>query len=1053
MPDPMPPGKRIGHGRLLRLYATLSQVNQAILRTSEPDTLFQRVCEIATTCGKFKFVWIGLVDPVSQKLLPAGQSGQGQEYLENIDISVDPENPKSRGPAGRAILTGKPQVIHSFLNNRNTQAWAQKARTHGFKSSMGVPISMGGTRIGVLMLYAGEERFFQRPEQKLVIEIAADISFALDYLQAQSLCRQAQETTTEHQRQLDLLLSACLSLHRLHQIKEIMREIVRVAIGVTGASKGLYGLPESNSVSEHEKFDGTGWTAIQGSSSRREGVVESIQTDRVPDTRKEPATDPDLKIQSHEETLQPDLIHVPILSSSREYLGFIELYEKTEGDPFTQKDQLILTSLSFHAAIALENAALLEELSVSESKLRLFKRSVDRSTASLCIADAMKPDYPLIYINDCFTKLTGYSSEEMLGKNCRLLQGGDRDQEVIGKIRTALENGQTGRFVLRNYRKDGSLFLNELSIFPVHDQDQTITHFLGIQNDITDTVALQKSQDFSAHVFDMASDGIMITDSSNRITHVNRAFTEITGYALADVRGQDPKILSSGHHDTFFFQTMWQELQSVGYWQGELWNRKKSGEVFPEWLSISSTRNEQCSIENYIGIFHDLTGIKASEERIAFLAYHDPLTGLPNRMLLRDRLEYAITQSRRSQRDLGILLLDLDGFKNVNDLLGHQMGDQLLVEASRRITQTVRTSDSVCRMGGDEFLLVFPNLADLSELSHIIDRLLRQLRRPFEFEGQQISITASGGVTLYPYDASEIDDLIRHADIAMYTAKNGGRNRVCYYETAMEGTLRKKEQLRNDLRKALTDGQLFLQYQPQVNLQNGDVFCAEALIRWQFSEGVIRMPNDFLPDIEDDDLSIEIGRWVLEEAVEQLERWKAKGIFIRIGVNVSPRHFVSGLLENDLKKIVAQREISLDSIELEITENTIIRDLPEAQRIVRDCRKYGLHFALDDFGTGFTSLITLKTLRPDTLKIDLSFLREMESEQSNRAILESILMIGKGFHANVVQEGVETMEDARLLRELGCTMVQGYLISRPVSPSQLEQFLIDWKTERSWTRY
>ncbi len=1049
----MPPRRTLGHDRLLRLYATLSQVNQSILRISDTGVFFQQICQIATTFGKFKFAWIGLVDPVTRSVVPVAQSGEGQEYLDQIEVSADPRKPESRGPSGRSILTGKPQVIHDFLNNRTTKIWAPTAKRHGFKSSMAVAISRGGERIGALMLYAGEVGFFQRPEQKLVLEIASDISFALDFLHSETLRKKAEEDTARHQRQLDLLLEAILKINRLHHIDEVMREIIRIAIQFTGAEKGLYGLAESEAITSHEYFDGTRWSPAPIHFAREEGLPEWGRVSRIPYISDNPSTDPVVSDEERGAFLHRNLLHVPILTTSLDYLGFIELHDKPGEEPFTNQDQMILVALAVHAAVALENARLLDAISLSESELRLFKRSVESSTASLTIADAQNPDHPLTFVNDSFTHLTGYTAEEVLGKNCRFLQGTDHVQEGREKVRSALETGQSVRVVLRNYRKDGTLFLNELSIFPVYGQDRTVTHFLGIQNDITNTVALQKSQDLSTRVFDMSSDGIMITDNSNLITHVNRAFTEITGYTLPDVQGKDPKLLSSGRHAPFFFQTMWQELLSVGYWQGELWNRRKSGEVFPEWLSISTSRNDYGEIENYIGIFHDLTGIKASEERIAYLAYHDPLTGLPNRVLLRDRLEYAILQSRRNQRDLGILLLDLDGFKTVNDLLGHQTGDQLLAEAARRMTHTVRTSDSVCRMGGDEFLLVFPDLTDLSELSSIIERLLRQLRKPFELGGQQISITASGGVTLYPYDNSEIDDLVRHADIAMYNAKNGGRNRVRYYEKAMEGELRKKEQLRMEIRTALSEGQFFLLYQPQVNIQDGEVFGVEALIRWKFTDDTIRLPNDFLPSIEDDDLSIEIGRWVLKEALEQLDRWKEKGISLRIGVNISPRHFISGVIESDLKELVAHREAGLESIELEITENTMIRDISEAQRIVREARRYGLRFALDDFGTGFTSLTTIKTLLPDTLKIDQSFLREMESDRNNRAILESIMMMGRGFHVTVIQEGVELEEEVRVLRDLGCTLVQGYLVSRPVSPVHLEAFLRDWKADRRWTRY
>ncbi len=1045
--------RTLGRERLLRLYATLSQVNQSILRVSDPHTFYQQICQIATTFGKFKFAWIGIVDPDTLTVVPVAHSGKGKEYLEKIVVSVDPQSPASKGPTGRSILTGKPQVIHNFLTSRRTRFWAPSARRYGFKSAMGVSISKGGERIGALMLYAGEEYFFQRPEQQLLIEIASDISFALDFLQSQSLRRKAEEEMVKHQRQLDLLLAASLKINQLHKIDEVMREIIRFSLHLTGATKGLYGFGGPDALTRIEYFDGVAWSDPSSRFSSGKGLPAWGRTRQSPYISNDPLTDPMVSDQERWVFQHRNLLHVPILSPDQDYLGFIELHDKSGGLFFNAQDQVILSALSAHAAVAFENAHLLEAVRLSESELRLFKRSVESSTASLTIADAQKPDYPLTFVNDSFLRLTGYTAEEVLGKNCRFLQGNDLNQEGIAQIRSALKAGAATRVVLRNYQKDGTPFLNELSIFPVFSQNHVVTHFLGIQNNITNTVALQKSQDLSTHVFEMASDGILITDSSNQITHINRAFTEITGYTLKEVQGKNPSILSSGRHAPFFFQTMWQDLHSVGYWQGELWNRRKSGEVFPEWLSISTNRNEKGEIENYIGIFHDLTGIKASEERIAYLAYHDPLTGLPNRVLLRDRLEYALLQSRRNQRDLGILLLDLDGFKTVNDLMGHQTGDQLLIEVARRMTQTVRTSDSVCRMGGDEFLLVFPDLTDLQELSSIIDRLFTQIRSPFNLGEKQLSITASGGVTLYPHDNSEIDDLVRHADIAMYNAKNGGRNRVRYYERTMEGELRKQEQLRTEIRAALAGNQFFLLYQPQVNIEDGSVIGVEALLRWKFTDGSIRLPNDFLPAIEDDDLSIEIGRWVLSSALEQHHLWKKKGILLRIGVNISPRHFISGMIENDLKDLVNAYGTNLDCLELEITENTMIRDISEAKRIVQDSRKLGLRFALDDFGTGFTSLTTIKTLLPDTLKIDLSFLREMETDLNNRSILESIMMIGRGFHVTVIQEGVELEAEARVLRDLGCIRIQGYLVSRPVLPVQLESFLRDWETDKRWTRY
>jgi len=1018
---------------LLSLYATLSQVNQAILRVSDEDALYRKICRIATEFGHFRFAWIGVADPNRQELLPVAWSGEGARYLQEIRIFLHPDKPEGQGPAARAFHSGKMQVIHDFFNDPRTTPWVAAARRHGFQSSVGVPIARGGQSIGVLSLYASEKSYFGPPEQRLIREMALDISFALDYLDNEQKRKEAEAALENTRHKLTLLLESSLSANKKHDPLEIMREFGRTALSLTGGLRCSYGLFDQDTLTA-ERFQETGWEEDPEAASHFSRLDRTDRTIVRSPLPEEGAV----------------LLRFPVFGLKvRQALGFVEIVV-SDNPVSLERDMPFLSTLLVQNAVSLENAFLVQALSRSESRLRVFQKTFESSTVSLCICDALQPDFPVIFANDQFIRLTGYPRSETIGKNCRFLQGADREQESRTEIRQAIEAGKSVRTMLRNYRKDGTPFINELSLFPITDPDGTVTHYLGIQNDVTDTLIHEKNREIASKVFDMASDGILITDSENRIVLVNRAFTEITGYSQEEVKGKNPRLLSSGRQDTFFYQTMWHELLTNGYWQGELWNRRKSGEIYPEWLSISTRKDKNGRIENHIGIFHDLTGVKESEERIAFLAYHDPLTGLPNRILLRDRLEYALRQTSRTGKALGILLLDLDGFKNVNDLSGHHVGDLLLMEVSRRMAGAVRTSDSVGRMGGDEFLILFPDLTGLEELSSIMDRLLEQVRQPYEIEGNSVSLTASGGVTLYPRDNAGIDDLIRHADIAMYSAKNRGKNRIHFYELSMEQSLRSREPLKQELTRALQNGHLHLLYQPQIDIRTGVLIGAEALLRWFHPDG-IRLPADFLGTIENDDLSIELGRWVLGEALRQHLQWKQEGQFFRIGVNISPRHFGSGMLEQDLKHLVDVRGIEdLSGLELEITENTLVSDLGEVQKTVRACREMGVHIAFDDFGTGYTSLTMVRTLCPDTLKVDQSFLRSITENPGNRSILESILKIGQGFQAAVIMEGVENARELGLVREIGYHCIQGYLVSPPLLPSQFSSFLQTWQTGRRW---
>lgn len=422
----------------------------------------------------------------------------------------------------------------------------------------------------------------------------------------------------------------------------------------------------------------------------------------------------------------------------------------------------------------------------SEAMIRIQSNALNASTDGIAIADARAPDMPLIFVNQAFGEITGYSNEELLGKNCRYLQGPDTDQPELGIIRACLKEGRSGKATLRNYRKDGSLFWNRIHIAPVLDEKGSLTHFLGVINDITDRRNADEYLRMVSSVFHHADEGILITDTDARILEVNPAFTRITGYAREEVLGKKPSLLHSGQQDSAFYQEMWKRILEEGHWAGEIWNRRKNGEIYPERLTLSAVKNDEGETVRYVALFSDISDIKSHQQQLERMAHHDVLTGLPNRILLNDRLDMAIAQAQRSGDKLAVCFMDLDGFKLVNDNLGHEAGDLLLIEVAKRLLSASRATDTVARLGGDEFVLVFANLADKAECLQLIARITDEINLPFHIQGHEVRISASIGIAIYPDVDADGSGLLRYADQAMYKAKQGGRNRVEFFAPEAE---------------------------------------------------------------------------------------------------------------------------------------------------------------------------------------------------------------------------------------------------------------------------
>lgn len=564
----------------------------------------------------------------------------------------------------------------------------------------------------------------------------------------------------------------------------------------------------------------------------------------------------------------------------------------------------------------------------------------------------------------------------------------------------------------------------------------------------------EAEQRLAASVFDHSHDGIIITDANNRIINVNAAFTRITGYSLEDVIGKNPRMLKSGRQSSEHYQTLWQSLLQDDHWSGEFWNRHKNGQIYATLSSISVVKDPQGNIHHYIGLFSDITRLKQQQDDLERIAHFDPLTGIPNRVLLNDRIEQGLAHSRRSQTLLAVCYLDLDGFKPINDQYGHESGDLLLINVTKRIKECLRAGDTLARIGGDEFVLLLLGLNEVLECKSVLERILARVIQPCLITGHNVSVSASLGLTFYPDDPSDAETLIRHADQAMYIAKQRGKNRYHIFDPQQDRIALARGESLARIEAAFANDEFVLYFQPKVNMRQGTVLGAEALIRWVEPSKRLILPGEFLPQIEGTELELAIGHWVLQTAIDQLEQWRCQGLNIQLSVNVAPCH----LLHPDFYELLVAKfseypGLHPGCLELEIIETAALQDLPRVSTIMDACQKLGIQFALDDFGTGYSSLTYLKALPARALKIDKSFVLNMLDNADDLAIVKGIIDLSTTFRRQLIAEGVETVEHGLRLLTLGCENAQGYAIAHAMESTEFLEWIKKWVPDQTWLSF
>lgn len=702
---------------------------------------------------------------------------------------------------------------------------------------------------------------------------------------------------------------------------------------------------------------------------------------------------------------------------------------------------------------------LLHELQVHQIELEMQNEALRQSQVALeesrdrfmDLYDFAPIGYLTLTANALITEIN-LTGATMLGEDrkklirrrfARFIASEDQERWHRNFLRVAL-HGENQSCEVTLQRSDGSRMSSQLTCLRLTREGAEPVVRIAL-SDISERKQAEDELRISAIAFE-SQQGIMVTDPNGVIERVNQAFTQLTGYSAEEAVGQTPALLKSGRHDSNFYQNMWKTLMQKRYWQGQMWNRRKNGKIYAEWLTISAVTTPEGNIVHYVGTFSDITQNQEAEAEIHRLAYYDPLTFLPNRRLLQDRLGQALAATARNGHCGAILFLDMDNFKTLNDTRGHDIGDLLLIEVGRRLLTCVRAGDTVARLGGDEFVVLLENLSGELETAAtqtmtVGEKIQALVAEPYLLKDYEYHCTTSIGISLFHNNNASVEELLKHADLALYQSKNAGRNTLRFFDPAMQAALNERSLLEADLRQALKHQQLRLYYQAQMDSAGG-IIGAEVLLRWAHPEHGLIAPGDFIPLAEETGLILPIGLWVLETACAQLKTWASvlHTRELRVAVNVSARQFHRPDFVAQVQQVLAQTGADPTRLKIELTESLVLDNIPDTLEKMHALKSLGIGFSLDDFGTGFSSLAYLTRLPLDQLKIDRSFVFNLPDKHSDAVIAKTIITMGNNLGLQVIAEGVETQAQRAFLDEHGCHAFQGYLFSEPLPLEEFERF-------------
>lgn len=649
------------------------------------------------------------------------------------------------------------------------------------------------------------------------------------------------------------------------------------------------------------------------------------------------------------------------------------------------------------------------------------------------------------YVSPQVERILGRKPQEMIGKSPFDFMPPEEGKRISAWFESiAAEHLPIIKKENINLHKKGHELVMETSARPFFDEHGNFCGYRGVDRDVTVRAKYRQEHELSTLVLEHTPEGVMITDADLNIIKINPAFTQMTGYSEQEILGKHPRVLSSKRHGEAFYRTMWATIKAKGHWQGEIWNRRKDGEIYPEWLNISSICDSAGRVDYYAAIFSDISSQNQIRNQLHNLAYYDSLTGLPNRELFQDRLNKTLQQAKRNGDIVSVMFLDLDHFKRVNDSLGHKIGDLLLKQVGDVLSRCVRASDTVARLGGDEFTIMLSGNSQLESVARVADKIIEALDAPFELEeGLQTYASVSIGISHYPVDGADVETLLKNADNAMYRAKDRGRHTYEFFTAEMNERATERLLLEQDLRQAIQDEQLTLAYQPQVDINSGKVLGFEALLRWHHEDRGWVSPSQFIPIAEEAGLIGRLGDWVLDQAVSQLAEWhKDYDTDLRMAVNISAQQLYMNDLPGQVTALLECYQVPASSLELELTESSLIENVEHASRVLKNLRALGVELALDDFGTGYSSLSYLKQFKVDRLKVDKSFVTDISTDTSDAEIVVTIIAMANSLKLKVIAEGVETQAQAAFLQYHGCNEAQGFYYSHPITADRASAILM-----------
>ncbi|SEQ24405.1 PAS domain S-box-containing protein/diguanylate cyclase (GGDEF) domain-containing protein [Ectothiorhodospira magna] len=723
--------------------------------------------------------------------------------------------------------------------------------------------------------------------------------------------------------------------------------------------------------------------------------------------------------------------HYPLI---REYrLVGMASFMSDSPDSFTPQIDRLVQDITEDFSYALQHLALEQKRRTTEAALQesesRYRSLFENSHSVMLLVDPQEER--IVDANPGACQFYGCTRHPLLNRALADIEQREPSPEPAQKLNPGAEYYRATHCLA-----NGDLRQVEVYTGLIQVEGQTLRH--AVVHDITDRIRSEARLRLADQVFQAAAEGIVVTDVGQRIIAINPAFTQITGYTEADVAGRTPAMLKSGKQDAAFYKAMMQSLQTTGSWRGELWNRRKDGTLYPEWLTISAVRDDQGQITHYVGIFSDIGPVKEAQRQLELMAHFDPLTGLANRTLFRDRLTHSLRRVERSGKGLALLFIDLDRFKTINDTLGHSLGDQLLQTVAKRMADNVRASDTLARLGGDEFVLLLENDASMQNIQTLCQKILGVLTDPVTLDEHEVIVTASIGVALYPEDGEDADTLLKHADMAMYEAKNTGRNDYHFFTPNLSQGVLERLKMESALRGASQRGELVLHYQPQVNLQTRQLVGVEALVRWQHPTLGLVSPGTFICLAEDMGIISEIGTWVLREACRQMNQWRQDGIHLpQVAVNLSVQQLERDNLVSQVKMALQDYQLPAECLELEVTESLIMRAPERTQSVLRELKTLGIKIAVDDFGIGYSCLSYLKRLPLDRIKIDQSFVQDVGADNNDETIVRAIIGLSRSLGLETVAEGVESECQRQFLIQEGCRIGQGYLFSKPLTVDAL----------------